>query len=105
MLWIENAADLLFILAHAPAKFALSDLAGRLGIDFPARQRSEFVAHIHHGVTTFALAVIDPKAETHRASLTSNLSDEAVSFIHYRLVYRFEYRTNLSGQQVQFGQK
>jgi hypothetical protein len=75
----------------------LPDLAGGLGIDFPARQRGEFVADIHHGVTTFALAVIDPKAETHRASLSSNLCDEAVSFIHYRPAYRFEHRTNLSG--------
>ena len=60
----------------------LSDLACRLGIDFPARQRGEFVADIHHGVTAFALAVINPKTEAHRASLIPDFGDEAVSFVH-----------------------
>jgi hypothetical protein len=48
----------------------LPDLARGLGIDFPARQRGEFVADIHHRVSAFAFTVIDSKAEADRASLT-----------------------------------
>jgi hypothetical protein len=60
----------------------LSDLSCRLGINFPARQRGEFIADIHHGVTAFALAVIDSKTNTERASLTPDFRDEAVSLVH-----------------------
>src|SRR5258708_7961629 len=62
----------------------LSDLSRRLWIDFPARQRGELVANIHHGVTAFTLAVINPKTETHRTSLAPDLPNEAVSFVHRR---------------------
>jgi hypothetical protein len=59
-----------------------SDLSCRLGIDFPARQRGEFFADIHHGVTAFALAVINPKTQAIRASFVPDFRDEAVSFVH-----------------------
>jgi hypothetical protein len=60
----------------------LPDLSCCFGINFPARQRGELVADVHHGVTAFALAVIDSKTKTERASLTPDLRNEAVSFVH-----------------------
>jgi hypothetical protein len=60
-----------------------SDLSRCLGIDFPARQRGEPVTDIHHGVTAFALAIINPKAET----LTPDFRNEAVSFVRFRAAF------------------
>jgi hypothetical protein len=52
----------------------LPDLARGLGIDFAAWQRGESVADIHHGVTAFALPVVDPEAEAFgRASFLSSV--------------------------------
>jgi hypothetical protein len=77
----------------------LSDLSRRLGVNFSARQRSEFVADIHHGVTAFALAVIDPKTKTYGTGLSPNLRDEAVSFVHLPTGFAGENRTIVSGCQ------
>src|ERR1700730_16862042 len=83
------------ILVCQPQLF--SDLSRSLGIDFAARQRGEFIADIHHGVTAFALAVINPKTQALRASFVPDLRDEAVSFVHLpRRVYRSKNRTILS---------
>jgi hypothetical protein len=59
-----------------------SDLPCGLGINFAARQRGELIANIHHGVTAFALAIVDPEAEAHCAGFIPDLSDEAVSLVH-----------------------
>jgi hypothetical protein len=71
----------------------LSDLACRFGIDFPARQRGESVADIHHGVTAFALPVVDPKAEAFGAGIIPEFGDEAISLVH--LPRRFCRETNI----------
>src|SRR3982075_3375979 len=68
-------------------------LACRFGIDFPARQRGESVADIHHGVTAFALPVVDPKAEAFGAGIIPEFGDEAISLVH--LPRRFCRETNI----------
>jgi hypothetical protein len=60
----------------------LPDLASGLGIDVTARQRGELIANLDHRVTTFALAIVDPEAEAHRAGFFPDFGDEAVSLVH-----------------------
>jgi hypothetical protein len=60
----------------------LSDLSGCLGVDFPARQRGESITDINHGVTAFALSVVDPEAEAFRAGVRSEFGDKSISLIH-----------------------
>jgi hypothetical protein len=56
-------------------------------------------------VTAFALAIINPKAETHRASFASDLRDKAISFVHFRAAFTAARIGQFCPKVNPFGQK